>query len=218
MLKQKVLVVAGGDLTAEEIALIDPEKYYIITADAGAKKLVQAGITPHLAVGDFDTAGEEFADELMQSGIEVERLPAEKEETDLHYALTKALEHQTGGEVLILGALGGARLDHLLANVGLLEWLEARGTRGVLLHSSNRVRFFSGPGKIELRQGEFPYISLIPVSREVTGIVTDGLKYPLKNETLYRGFTRGISNELASGSGWVSIRSGKCLLVESRDR
>ncbi|MGA9174959.1 MAG: thiamine diphosphokinase [Thermoactinomyces sp.] len=217
MLKQKVLVVAGGDLSAAELKLIDPKKHYIITADAGAQKLVHFGIYPHLAVGDFDTAGLGFADELVRAGVEVDRLPAEKAETDLHYALTKAVQRHPD-EVLILGALGGARFDHLLANVGLLEWLEEHGVKGVLLHPSNRVRFFSGPGKIDLTKGEFPYISLIPVSKEVTGIVTDGLKYPLKNETLYRGWTRGISNELNARHGSVLIRSGKCLLVESRDR
>ena len=38
---------------------------------------------------------------------------------------------------------------------------------------------------------DFQYVSLLPVTREVTGIETDGLKYPLKKETLYRGQNPG---------------------------
>jgi thiamine pyrophosphokinase len=217
MVKRRVFVIAGGDLKREEMALIERERDFVIAADAGAKKLTEAGILPHLAVGDFDTVGLAFMEELSRVGVPVEPLPMEKNETDLHYALMKAVEHKPD-EVVILGALGGARLDHMLANVGLLEWLAEQGTNGVLHHACNRIRLLVGPGELSLVKDEFSYVSLIPVSEKVSGIVTQGLKYPLRNETLVRGLTRGISNELSANEARVSIEKGKCLVVESRDR
>jgi thiamine pyrophosphokinase len=213
---KRAIIVAGGEVEVADFEIIDPETDWIVAADAGAKALLEAGKVPHLVVGDFDTAGAAFSEELMRRGIPLERLPAEKDETDTHYAVRKAVESGVN-EVVILGALGGARVDHLLANVGLLEWLEKKGVHGVLHHSSNRIRLITGPGEIRLVRDRFFYVSLIPLTERVDGIVTKGLRYPLHGETLWRGWTRGISNEWSEEEAFVFIRSGKLLVVESRD-
>jgi thiamine pyrophosphokinase len=216
MNRRPVFVVAGGDLERSDLDLLRQANAWIVAADGGAKKLVVEGIIPHMAVGDFDTAGADFADELVKLGSEVHRLPAEKAETDTHFALGKALE-KNPDEVVILGALGGGRTDHLLGNIGLLEWLDSRSVKGTILNARNRIRLVSGPGQLELVKSRFTYVSLIPVSSQVDGIRTSGLKYPLNGETLTRGLTRGISNEIAAEHAAVTIAAGKLLVVESRD-
>lgn len=216
MSKQRVFVVAGGDVDSEDLALIDPEKDWILAADGGALKLLEAGITPHLAVGDFDTTGESLAAELAERGIPIRKLPAAKAETDTHYAVREAIR-KNPDEIIILGALGGSRFDHTLANVGLLEWLDEQGVPGMLCHRSNRIRLLSGPGEAVLAKSGFSFVSLIPVTATVDGIKTEGFLYPLRGESLIRGMTRGISNEIVGGTGKIIIEKGKCLLVESRD-
>ncbi|MFC7442393.1 thiamine diphosphokinase [Laceyella putida] len=211
-----VYVVAGGEVTAEELGRLRLEPGYVIAADAGAQALLRAGIKPDLAVGDFDTTGRGFVAELARLGVATEALPPEKAETDLHFALMKAAALQPS-EVRILGALGGQRYDHMLANIALLEWLADRGVRGTLLHRTNRIRLLVGPGRIALPRQGFQYLSLIPLSREVLGVKTEGLKYPLYGETLHRMESRGISNEWSELDASVAIVEGKLLVVESRE-
>lgn len=216
MKKNRVVVIAGGDFTSFEAGLICPETDLIIAADAGAMSLEAHGLVPDIAVGDFDTAGISYIETLKQQGVRVLPLPKEKDVTDLHYALICAVR-QKPEEILILGALGGARFDHMLANIGLMEWLHEEGKNATMLHPSNRLRLLAGPGKMVFETKDFQYVSLLPVTRKVTGIETDGLKYPLKKEKLYRGRTRGISNELEKIPAFVSIEEGICLVIESRE-
>ncbi|SEN15871.1 thiamine diphosphokinase [Lihuaxuella thermophila] len=216
MSKRTAFVVAGGDVDAEDLALIDPERDWVVAADGGALTLLDAGIIPHLVVGDFDTVGEHFAAQLAARGIPIRKLPAAKAETDTHYAAREALR-QNPDEVIILGALGGSRFDHTLANLGLLEWLDEQGVQGILYHRSNRIRLVSGPGEAVLAESKFSFVSLIPVTAAAEGITTVGMLYPLRGETLLRGMTRGISNEIVGREGKIIIEKGKCLLVESRD-
>lgn len=212
----KVYVVAGGEVAEEELDRIRLEPGAVIAADAGAQALLRAGIEPDLAVGDFDTTGRDFVDELVRRQVATEVLPPEKAETDLHFALKKAVQLQPD-EVWILGALGGQRFDHMLANIMLLEWLAERGIRGTLLHRHNHIHMLVGPGEMALKDRGFQYLSLIPLSSEVRGVKTEGLKYPLYGETLYRLESRGISNEWSEHGAKVSIAEGKLLLVESRE-
>ncbi|MBA4602401.1 thiamine diphosphokinase [Thermoactinomyces mirandus] len=217
MAVNRVAVIAGGDLTDTELDLIRTGTNFIITADAGAMQLEKAGIIPDLAVGDFDTTGISYMDRLRKKGVPVLSLPEEKAVTDMHFALSCAVERKPD-EILILGAMGGARFDHTMANVGLLEWLDEQGIKAVIIHRTNRIRLMSGPGKMTFTSIDFKYVSLLPVSKIVSGIRTDGLKYKLAGESLYRGDTRGISNELVKVPAVVNIQEGICLVVESRDR
>lgn len=207
--------MAGGEVHRSDLAQIT-EQDGIIAADGGVLKLMEAGMLPHLAVGDFDTLGEDFYFELKKRGIPTQKLPVEKAVTDTQYAVGEALKKEPE-EIVILGALGGSRFDHTLANLGLLEWIDEQGVRGILSHESNRIRLLSGPAQISLSKAEFPYVSIIPVTARVEGITTQGLLYPLHGETLYRGMTRGISNEWAERTAAITIETGKCLIVESRD-
>ncbi|MRG28971.1 thiamine diphosphokinase [Laceyella tengchongensis] len=212
----RVYVVAGGEVTEEELMVIQVEPGFVITADAGAQALLRMGMKPDLAVGDFDTTGRGFVGELARLEVSTEALPAEKAVTDLHFALIKAIERRPD-EVRILGALGGQRYDHMLANIALLEWLAEQGVRGVLLHRTNRIRLLVGPGRLSLPRQGFQYVSLIPLSKEVRGVRTVGLKYPLHGETLHRIESRGISNEWSDAEAMVAIQTGKLLVVESRE-
>lgn len=189
----------------------------LISADAGLVPLLQCGLFPHHAVGDFDTVDSSLVKKIEESGILCEKLPIHKEETDTHYAVRLSMEYSPH-EVVILGALGGARLDHMLANVGLLEWLADEGVAATLSNKSNRIRCLKGPVTWEIVKKSFSYVSFIPITSTVTGVTTEGLLYPLCNAVLYRARTQGISNEVVNESGWIRISNGKCLAIESKDK
>ncbi|MBI3976336.1 MAG: hypothetical protein HY334_08105, partial [Armatimonadetes bacterium] len=50
-------------------------------------------------------------------------------------------------------------------------------------------------------------------SPEVRGIVTTGLRYPLRGGTLRRGSTRGVSNEIVRAPASVRARAGDLLVT-----
>lgn len=216
MKAKRIMVVAGGDLERDVIDELMPTIHFIIAADAGSERLLAWGIIPDVVVGDFDSSGPEVIQLLDQLGVTRESLPEAKNETDLHVALMKALDHNPQ-EIVIVGALGGARYDHMLANIGLMEWLAEHRVDAVMLNQTNRIRFLQGPGTCSLQNSTFTYVSLIPITRTVEGVMTEGLKYPLRSETLIRGQTRGISNELEEKEATVTIKRGKLLIMESKE-
>lgn len=214
--KKRVVIVSGGELHSDDIQRINREHDWIIAADGGARKLMAYGIWPNLLVGDMDTLGNEELKLLEKKKITIERLPSEKDVTDTHYACEKALTYQPD-EVVLFGVWGGARMDHAIANIGLLEWIEERGTKAIIYAGSNRVRMVQGPTRVVLKKESFQYLSLLPISEKVVGIDTVGLKYTLKDGSLKRGLTRGVSNELIAERAEIQIRQGKVLLIEASD-
>lgn len=216
MKRNRVVVVAGGELTAFDVKQIDQDRDWIIAADGGAKHLADYGIIPHLLVGDMDTLIPEQLHQMKKQQIEIKYLPTEKNETDTHYACEQALGYQPE-EIILLGVLGGKRFDHALANIGLLEWLTEQGMKAMIYAETNRLQLLVGPTKATIQKGIYQYLSLLPISEQVNGIYTQGLKYTLHNGTLTRGWTRGLSNEWADGQATIQIQRGKVLLVESSD-
>jgi len=120
-----------------------------------------------------------------------------------------AIEHGVG-DILILGALGG-RIDQTLANVLLLALPELRYVKAKILGGRQEVSLISGEAIIEGLAGDT--LSLLPLTEKVTGIYTEGLEYPLKNDTLYLGPARGVSNVLAAPQARVRIGQGLLLAV-----
>lgn len=68
MRKERVYVIAGGEVTEEEILAMDP-RYPLIGVDGGAKRCFEAGIFPQVVVGDFDTIGVEWIETFRNLGL-----------------------------------------------------------------------------------------------------------------------------------------------------
>lgn len=216
MVYSRVVIVSGGELTSKDIKRVRHQTDWIIAADGGAQQLLAYGIKPHVLVGDFDTLAQEQVEQLQQQHVEIVRLPTQKDMTDTHYACEKALTYKPN-ELILLGVWGGARMDHAIANLGLLEWLQEQGVQATIYAGTNRLRLLQGPAKVTIQKNDYHYISLLPISKQVSGIYTRGLQYTLHNGTLTRGLTRGISNELAAEKASIQLESGMVLLIETSD-
>lgn len=216
MKKNRIVVVAGGEISPSDLKQLT-QRDRIFGVDGGILTLLEHGITPDCAVGDFDTAGPETLAFLKSREIPIENLPVAKDMTDTQFALEKAL-HEQPKEILILGALGGARFDHALANLFLLEKATAAGVPCTLLHRNNRIRLMTGEeGEMVLQSGGYQYISLLALTDQVEGVTLTGFRYPLQNAVLTRSNPLGISNELLTKAARIRIQAGKLLIIESRD-
>ena len=86
---------------------------YVIAADGGYTACRRAGVEPQLLLGDFDSLAE------VPALPHVERVPVEKDDTDMMLAVKRGLER---GETLfhLYGGMGGQRTDHTVANLQAL--------------------------------------------------------------------------------------------------
>ncbi|SRR5579884_70616 len=194
-----VVVLAGGPDRPAAIAL--PPGATVIAADSGA----ELGGPVDLLVGDLDSISAETL-----AGIErVERHAAEKDATDLELALTAALRLEPD-RILVLGGAGG-RLDHLLGGLLLLAAEAYAGVEVDAQIGASAVHVVRGERTLLGDPGEL--ISLFAVNGPASGVVTDGLVYPLRGETLEPGSSRGVSNVFAAPKARIGVERGVVLAV-----
>lgn len=207
---RRAVILANGELRDPQTVLsaIRPDDW-LIAADGGAMHLRALGLRPHAVIGDFDSLHPRVIGTLEQSGAVLERHPAHKDETDLELAVRYTLS-QGFTDILIFGALGG-RWDQTLANLLLPAQPEFSAARIRLVDGRQQIFPIRGSGIIEGQPGDI--VSLVPLNGDVHGITTDGLEYPLRDETLFSGTTRGISNVLLGESARVTARQGVLLCV-----
>ena len=215
----RAIVVADGDVpirAALDAAWPDWDAgtRFVVAADGGARGAARLGLPIDLIVGDGDSQGEADLRRYELSGVAVRRVAAAKDESDTELAIAAAVE-LGASSITVLGAFGGGRLDHALANVGLLGLPTLGGRACVLLDAGARVSLLTGPGSATFTGRDGDLVSLLPVGDGVTGVTTDGLTYPLRDEPLPFGPARGLSNVRAGGTARVALRTGRLLVVES---
>lgn len=187
-----------------------------IGIDYGAVKLIEHGIIPIAAFGDFDSISAQQRESLVQH-IDVDVLPSEKDETDLEIGLNYALELEYN-RVLIHGATGG-RLDHFLGNLQLLvnEDILRSSSEFIIVDDNNVIQVLTAGTHIIQQIDGMHYVSFIPVNDHVIMSIED-LKYPLDRTPLLLGATRTISNEFISERAQVTVENGMVYMIQSRDQ
>jgi len=208
----RAVVVADGD-PAPSDARIAEEAELLIAADGGAGWLEEIGRRPDILVGDLDSVDPAVVRRLAAAGTEVIRHPAEKDASDSELALGVALE-RGADEVVMLGALGGGRLDHELANLLLLADPELPRRDLRIVRAGTTVRVLAGRASLELGCGPGSVVTLLPVGGNAQGVATRGLRYPLDGETLRVGRSRGLSNEVVEAPASVWLGAGTLLVIE----
>ena len=192
----------------------------VVAADGGARHAGRLRVTIDAWVGDGDSLDADGLAALLAAGVPVERASPHKDESDTELALREALFRGASG-IIIVGGLGGARIDHALANIGLLALDELAGRSVVMLDARSRISVVRapGPGGVPVRRplpgrtGDL--VSLLPGGPGVLGVTTAGLAYPLADEPLPEGPSRGLSNVRTAADAAVTVRAGLLLVVES---
>ena len=206
----KAFIYTGGEIFPDNIKTAPQGDDLIIAADSGWLNAKKLGVTPRIVVGDLDSLGEG----VLPPEVELIRLPVEKDVTDTKEAVEVAVE-RGATEITIIGGLSG-RLDHTLANLSLLEDLQARGVYASACDGRQRVRFVNS-SSILVGRGGYKYLSVVAADEKVKGLEIDGTKYKLKNGTLKRRFQFAVSNEIDGNCALVSAKKGAFYLIESRD-
>jgi thiamine pyrophosphokinase len=218
----QAIVLADGEV-ASRAALdeawpgwLDPDPY-VIAADGGARHAAPLGLRVDRWVGDGDSLGDDGIARLVAAGVPVDRAPFDKDESDTELAIEAALARAPRA-ITILGALGGPRVDHAVANLALLGLPELHGIDVRLVAADARVRLLDASDaatRVELPGRAGDLVSLLPIGGDALDVSTDGLAYPLEGETLRVGRTRGLSNRRTAGTASVRLGGGRLLVIET---
>ncbi len=211
----EAVVVANGAFQhpARLLELIDGAAL-VIAADGGANWLSSQGRAPDVLVGDMDSVSPQVLHSLDDGRCRVVRHSPRKDETDTELALHQAMA-MGATRIVILGATGG-RIDHTLANVVLLLMPKLAGIETVIFDGCSYLSIVRRAGLIRGRVGDV--VSLIPIGGSAEGIVTEGLEYPLHDETLRLGAARGVSNVLIRPEAHITVRRGNLVAVHTPRR
>ena len=154
-----------------------------------------------MIVGDFDTAPCP-----QQEDDEIVVLPHVKDDTDTEYAAKLAVQ-KGFDEVLLLGGLGGRRLEHTLANLCTGLGLEKRGVRATLQDERSRITFVMPGETRRYPKEDYFYFSAFPMEGRAEGVCEQGSYYELTDAELTAGYPLGVSNEYAEGSDCITVSS-----------
>lgn len=209
----RVTVVASGDLADGDERWLDGAM--VIAADAGATSLDRLRRVPDRLVGDLDSIPDELLARLTAAGVAIDRHPAAKDASDTELALEAAMA-AGATEIVLLGAVGGPRLDHQLANVLLLADPALAGRDVRIVHGPTTVRIVRGHGRVALEGSPGDLLTLLPVGGDASGVRIDGVRWALEDATLRVGRSRGLSNEVVAPPASVSLEQGTLLVIEHR--
>ncbi len=208
----RAVIFANGLLSAPELVqpYLQPGDV-IIAADGGAHHCQALGLRPAFVIGDFDSLSPQDLQFFEAQDAKLIRFPVNKDFTDLELALQHACS-LGANRILIFGGLG-LRWDQTLANV-LLPALPAFANVSIVLVDGAQEIALVGRHKLHVISGQpGDTVSFIPISGDISGVTTRGLEYPLKNETLYFGSSRTVSNVLLASEAAIEVEQGLLVCV-----
>ena len=199
-----VIVGAGEILSYEKAKKLIKKDDYIISADGGYDHLKKMGITPNLAIGDFDSS------KNIPKDTETIVLKAEKDVTDTFFASEIAIE-KGFKEIVYLGMLGG-RLDHSFANIQTLNFLLDNSVKGHIYGDKTYITAIRN-SSVVLSPQLNKYLSLFPTGEKAEGVYIKNTKYKLDNYTLKNNYPIGISNEFTNNDTYIEVKNGTVLIM-----
>ena len=195
-----VIFCAGG---FQQLALPIEQDDYVLAADGGLVHLQKLGLAPDGIIGDFDSLG------YVPQNAQV--FPVEKDDTDAMLAVRKGL--QLGyREFILYGALDGPRLDHTIANLQTLLFLESHGAKGTLVGLKYLITTVKD-GVLKLPKAESGIVSVFCLGQPATGVTIRGLQYELINGEIRCDFPLGVSNHFVGKEASVSVENGTLIVM-----
>ena len=205
----KCVIVGGVKIkNTTQIKKYIDEEDFVIACDSGIESCKDMGVMPNLIVGDFDSH------EKPNTDIETITLPTAKDDTDTMFAAKEAVRRGFD-EVALLGVVGD-RIDHTLANIYILSYLQNEGVKGMIVDDFSEMLIISEYGQNTGRISDiYGYFSLICLEGKVEGVTIKNAKFPLENGIITPNHQYATSNEvLPKEVAEVSVEKGSVLLVK----
>ena len=212
----KILIITGGKINKNFAKkYLKSNKYDIIIAvDKGLETIDYLKLQPQYVLGDFDSVNTKILEKYKKQNIKIIKLNPEKDLTDTHSAIDLALKLKST-EITILGAIG-TRLDHTIANIHILKQALDKNIKAKIVNEKNERELIDKEIIIK-KDDNYKYVSIIPLTTQVTGITIEGMKYIINDYTLSIGDSLGVSNEQIDKDAKISIKIGILVVIKSKD-
>ena len=109
-------------------------------------------------------------------------------------------------------ALGGARFDHSIGNLGVLHHIAVNGGKAMIADDHCRV-FLLTNGKLGLKQMKGTIVSVFPFGCPYCTVTYHGLEYPLTCHPLYSDQPKGVSNVILDNDAEIILHDGNALII-----
>ena len=195
-------IIGAGDVFTVDFCADETD--FVICADGGYEHRALLKKQPDIVMGDFDSLG------FVPDGCERLVFPSKKDESDMLLCVDKGFEKGCKSFV-ILGGLGGERMDHSVANIQLLKYIAQKGSIGFLLHEKNIFTCVHN-GTVEFSSSAKGYISVFSLSDESHGVTIRNLAYETDNVTVTDSVSVGLSNEFIGKKSSISVKQGSILI------
>lgn len=180
---------------------------FFIAADGGGNIAREFQSIPDVVIGDMDSFTKHESDDFEMV------FDPDQETNDLEKALKRAIS-EGSRDVVVLGATG-KRLDQTLKNLSVLKQFNDKFDS--LIFRDNHLDTFLLPDNFSKDMKIGTQVSLFPLSGEVSGIQTKGLRFPLNNEKLINGVRDGSSNEVVGSPVHITHKKGDLLMLVVTD-
>lgn len=217
------LILTGGNLYESLIVdfLQKQKECKIICVDGALALADKMNLSIDYLVGDYDTISPDIISkyrERVKMGelkTKIYSFQAEKDETDTEIAISLALK-LNANEICLMGATG-TRMDHVLANIHLLQKPLKQKVSAYMLDRNNRIYLKDSSFQVEKNKLYGPYFSLVPFGGKVKAVTLSGFKYNTHSIDYQMGCSFGVSNELLLEKGNVSFQEGTFIVIEAND-
>lgn len=178
---------------------------FFIYCDSGLIHQKKLGYEPNLIIGDFDSHPNPNLE------IETIALPCEKDDTDTYFAVKEAIKREFD-EFILIGVIGN-RLDHSLANLSILLYLDKHQKYGKILDDYSEIEIVKNEPKYI--PDSFSYFSILSAGDIISGVSIENAKYGLNKAQITNYYAYGVSNEVEPGKqAKVKIDEGIAFLIK----
>ena len=207
-LKDRCVIIGGGDCTAEILKNNIMSHDYIICADGGYDIAVQANLTPDLLIGDFDSI------KCVPDNVNMITLPVEKDVTDSVAAYNEGIK--LGFKSFVLFGGTGGRFEHTLANISLMALASKSGHYFEIVDNKHIFRSITN-SSIKINRKENQQVSVFAYGNKAFGVTEKGFHYSLNNDTLdpFDG-ALGTSNDIIDDYGEIIVKDGTLIIIETQ--
>lgn len=210
--QEPALIIANGaECSNELLGQLLEWSPLVIVLDSAIERVLDLGIKVDVLLGDFDRGFDAEHYREKQYPIEIVHTP-DQDKTDLEKAFDYLVEKGHKAANVIWAT--GKRADHTITNITNIVRFRDQ-LKIVILDDHSKI--FLLPKHFQKWYTKDSIISLIPVGK-VSGIHSENLYYPLKDDSLTIGYRTGSSNHAAEdGIVTITHEEGDLILIESLD-
>lgn len=201
----KRCIVIGSMPVEFDLKSIIKDDDFIICADRGYLNAEKQGVTPHIIVGDFDSAPMP-----QNTSAKVVKLPCEKDDTDSYY-IARQIVSEGYTHAVFCGVTGG-RPDHTFANMQMLKFMAKNGVDAEITDKTSSYKVLVD-GSTVLPFKENCYFSIFSLDEKASGVSEKGGKYELEDVQLTNDFPIGVSNEFVDRDVEITVKKGSLLII-----